>query len=106
MEAEESARFLDNMDDAAFVAFVQELNGLASDATGEEGLVLDHPFRYVNYGDVCLIECLGQDIWCSEISEWDEEKETLREHLLEKIDTFLTSLGKLVRMRRALKKKS
>lgn len=98
MESEESARSLNDMDDAAFVAFVQELNELACDATGDECLVLAYPFRYVNYGNIRLIECLGQDIWCSESSEWDEEEETLRKHILKKIDTFLISLGKLSRM--------
>ena len=54
-----------------FVCLVIKLNGLAYDATEEGGLAI-MPFRFVSTGD-------------TENSEWDEQHESLREHIIERV---------------------
>jgi hypothetical protein len=94
-EGSELVRSLDTMEEAAFAAFVRELNDLADEVIETGGLFV-WPFSYVNYGNSFSIQCFDQTVWDSENSVWDVDRgETLREHILGEIDTFFDAVNQI-----------
>jgi hypothetical protein len=90
------------MDDLDFISLVAELNDMAYEATNSESVSF-MPFRFINSGNSQVIEFFGQVVWDSENNEWGEDdKETMREHIVENVYSVLISLVKLGDMRKSL----